>query len=139
MIAVAGRATHHGGGPTHGLYTEPYRGDDIKTEQKKPQTGLSGFFADVAEDLNLPTTLNVGGATPQYPGAIYDIPEATQTSDGKGVSHSRMLDRDERRGVYVLLGLIAGSWIVAGQFTGSSKSATKTKEVAEQVAENAKH
>lgn len=84
MIAVAGDATHHGGGPSHKVYVP----------SESPATG--------AQD-----------ATPA----------------------SRPLTRDEARGVWVLLGLLAGSWLAAGYFKprsaladahGAEESATDT-------------
>ena len=85
-----------------------------------------GFWQDVADDLQVPRSLKL---------SAHEIPkellegalERTETSGRKSdVDHSRTLDKDERRGVWALLGLLAGSWIVAGllkpksAFTGTA-------------------
>ena len=38
----------------------------------------------------------------------------TGTSSTREKQHSRMLDVDEQKGVWVLLGLLTGGWIVGG-------------------------
>ena len=43
------------------------------------------------------------------------VHEHTETSGRKSdVNYYRTLDKDERNGVWALLGILAGSWIVAG-------------------------
>ncbi|EMD38366.1 hypothetical protein CERSUDRAFT_113530 [Gelatoporia subvermispora B] len=79
MIAVAGAATHPGGGPSHKVY--------VPSESTAP--------------------------------------EAQESTQG-----SRPLDSEETRGVWMLLGLLTGSWLAAGYFKTPSAFETvhKTEE-----------
>ncbi|GBE81936.1 hypothetical protein BKA93DRAFT_829001 [Sparassis latifolia] len=122
VIAVAGAVTHPGGGPSHNLYTE-----DVIAEPA-PTNMSTGFWSDVAHDLNIPTSFNLSP-----PHAGYDVHETTSTSGAQERSHSRTLDKDEVRGIWLLLGLLAGSWLAGGWFQLPSAFVEKAEEVAEQA------
>ncbi|KAI0928464.1 hypothetical protein AcW1_005702 [Taiwanofungus camphoratus] len=132
MIAVAGSATHHGGGPTHHLVNP-----EVELASETPsQPGPSGFWRDLAEDLNLPTSLKLPNPVAQA-GELFDVAETTGTSAGQGRSYSRTLDKDEKQGLWALLGLLTGSWVAAGYFQVPSVFAEKAEEAAEQAEEKA--
>lgn len=79
------------------------------------------LFLDVADDLVLPKDLSalkpLKGRLPQ-PDDLIDVPSiATGTSR----FHTRTLDKDEVRGLWIILGLFAGSWLAGGLFKKESK------------------
>ncbi|OBZ75080.1 hypothetical protein A0H81_04265 [Grifola frondosa] len=80
ILAVAGAATHHGGGPSHNLY-----------------------------------------------------PSATESVAPVSVSFSRPLEKDERTGVWLLLGLLAGSWLAGGYFKAPSAFAEQAEVAVEKA------
>ena len=47
-------------------------------------------------------------------GLLDDLIEETTTSVGESEFHTRTLDKDEVRGVWIILGLFAGSWLAGG-------------------------
>ncbi|OSX65288.1 hypothetical protein POSPLADRAFT_1032096 [Postia placenta MAD-698-R-SB12] len=127
MVAVAGSVTHHGGGPTYNLSNT--EADDLFSSSAS-HTGPSGFWRDVAEDLNLPTSLNLPNAA-NGAKALFDIAEKTETSSVRETSHSRTLDSDEKKGVWVLLSLLGGSWLAAGFLQPTPAFAENAAETAE--------
>lgn len=133
MVAVAGSATHHGGGPTHSLSNSEV---ETLAGASAPEAGPSGFWRGLAEDLNLPTSLKLPNVAKQSE-ALFNVAEKTETSGGQEKTYSRTLDRDEVRGLWLLLGLLGGSWVAAGVFKAPSAFAENTEEAAEKVAEKA--
>jgi len=106
LLVVAGVDTHHGGGPSHNLHDEhhPSRDSSVHASTMAP----SGFWEDVAQDIGIPT--NIFAEHPKR--AVFDhIPDASGSVPTK---HSRALDKDEARGLWVLFGLLAGTWILGG-------------------------
>ncbi|KAI0665221.1 hypothetical protein C8Q70DRAFT_1049382 [Cubamyces menziesii] len=131
VMTVAGDITHPGGGPSHNLYSPS---DAVPASpENAPTSTLGQLAADMAEDLGLPTSLK--RAPPAD--AQYDVAQKTETSGGQGKSYSRTLDQDERVGVWVLLGLFAGSWLAAGYFAPISEWVHKAEEKAEEVEDKA--
>ncbi|CCM02413.1 uncharacterized protein FIBRA_04511 [Fibroporia radiculosa] len=130
MVAVAGSATHHGGGPTYSLSN--FESEDSTTTNAS-EAGPSGFWRDLAEDLNIPTSLKLPSAAQVQ--AKFDAAEKTESLSGQK-TYSRTLDGDEVRGLWALFGLFAGSWLAAGYFKTPSAFAEKVEEAAEK-AENA--
>ncbi|KAH9843030.1 uncharacterized protein C8Q71DRAFT_735623 [Rhodofomes roseus] len=128
MVAVAGSATHHGGGPTHSLSSDEAYVEEDTTPAKSENKSI---WRDIVDDLNLPTSFKPSKVADQ----AFDVAAKTETSGEK--SHSRTLDSDEVRGLWVLLGLLAGSWVAAGAFQPTSVYAQKTEEVVENTAETA--
>jgi len=103
VSTVASAATHHGGGPSHALHdvVEP-------VPTKKPAAPVNGgFWFDVVNDMCLPTSVE----TPTLEWQFSEKDSATKVTP-KG--YSRKLDPDETRGVWIFLGLLAGSWIASG-------------------------
>jgi len=104
VSTVASADTHHGGGPSHALHdvVEP----PVLT--KKPSAPANGgFWHDVANDSGLPTSVEVRPIQ-------WKFSETDAATKVTPKSYSRKLNSDEVRGVWVLLGLLAGSWIVSG-------------------------
>jgi hypothetical protein len=101
---IASAATHLGGGPSHALHDV----DEPLALAKNPSAPVNGgFYSDVANDLGLPTSVEV-------PTVQWQFSETDAATKVTPKSYSRKLDPDEVRGVWVLLGLLAGSWIVSG-------------------------
>ncbi|KAH8107115.1 hypothetical protein BXZ70DRAFT_1029386 [Cristinia sonorae] len=124
LIAVAGDATHISPSPSHNLYTAP---EPATTEAEKSSLEKS-FFEDIAEDLFIPTSF----PKPHTEGA--DLLTVTQTSGTQEKDYSRTLDKEEKTGLWILLGIFASSWVAAGVFSAPSKFAAKVEETAEKVA-----
>ncbi|KAH7921732.1 hypothetical protein BV22DRAFT_707009 [Leucogyrophana mollusca] len=111
---VSGSATHHGGGPTHSLEstheTEAHKHAEAPPADPAP---AGGFWRDLADDMGLPRTIKVGQA----------VLESDREATGVQKVQSRPLDKEETRGVWVLLGLLAGSWLVGGYVNGAPATA----------------
>ena len=84
-------------------------------------SNLRSLFLDIADDVPLPKDLSVFKINKFQQALLDDLIEETSTSTGKSRSHTRTLDKDEIRGVWVLLGLFAGSWLAGGLFKKESK------------------
>ena len=94
IIAVAGASTHIRGGPSHNLYSDPESiSSDISPEL--PLFKSEGFLYDVFTDSGLPTTVKV----PSVDFESQDVPRT---------------DSNATRGGWTLIGLLFGSWVVAG-------------------------
>lgn len=138
IVVVAGTSTHAAGGPTYNLaqadeFTSPPSSSSSSssssaTSASESASGgkkLTGLWADIAEDLGLPTTFRlprVGSVAADAEKALADsLPdESTVGRQGSGASYERRLDKEEKRGVWVLLGLLGGSWLAGGIFSRSS-------------------
>jgi len=70
-------------------------------------SGEHGFFRDLADDVGLPRTFRVSKA-------VSDVVRATKEQGPDMHAKSRPLNDVERKGVWVLLSLLAGSWIIGG-------------------------
>ena len=85
-------------------------------------SNLRTLFGDVADDLMIPKDLNAfkysKGRLP-----LHEDFEETSTSTETGMSkyHNRTLDRDQARGIWVIAGLFAGSWVAGGLLKKKSK------------------
>ncbi|KAI0306441.1 hypothetical protein B0F90DRAFT_1814340 [Multifurca ochricompacta] len=86
-------------------------------------SNLRSLFLDIADDVILPKDLNVFKANRHQQALLNDLIEETSTSIGKSEFHTRTLDKDEVRGVWILLGLFAGSWLAGGLLKKESKFA----------------
>jgi hypothetical protein len=122
LLIVAGADTHHGGGPSHNLHDEHHPHTDVHVDSSARTT--TGFWQDVAQDIGVPT--NILKDTQR---AVFDhIPDTSGTVSSR---HSRTLDKDETKGVWVLFGLLAGSWILGGvvnERTGIAHSESTEKK-----------
>lgn len=112
LHVVSGSATHPDGGPTYKL-EKPQ--DTVVIEevvviepegQAKPAIE-SGFFRDLANDLGLQPGFRVGEA-------VSNVVRAAKEQGPDVQAKSRPFNNEQTRGVWVLLGLLAGSWIVGG-------------------------
>ena len=90
-----------------------------------PKTSnLRTLFVDVADDLMLPKDLNAfkysKGRLPLHG----DFEEtSTTTETGMSKFHNRTLDNDQVKGIWVMAGLFAGSWVAGGLLKKNSKYA----------------
>lgn len=112
LHVVSGSATHPDGGPTYNL-EKPQDAVIIEEVvviepegQAKPAIE-SGLFRELANDLGLPRTFRVGEA-------VSNVVRAAKEQGPDVHAKSRPLNNEQTRGVWVLLGLLAGSWIVGG-------------------------
>lgn len=133
VLAVAGVETLIGGGPSHNLYPDtPAPSTSSQPAQKK------GMFIQIINDL-IPETASVSLPSKEVPKELLEgIAEITQPSGKSEHHYSRTLDKDEKNGVLALVGLLAGSWLLAGIFKPKSAFAEEhaEKSVPEKAAEN---
>ena len=99
----------------------------VDQERNTPHKG--GILAD---DMGLPRTFKLKKVADQ----AFDVAPTTETSGEK--SYSRTLDSDEVRGIWLLFGLLAGSWLAAGALQPSSAYAQKAEEVVDEAVEKVK-
>ncbi|KAI9507379.1 hypothetical protein F5148DRAFT_1205645 [Russula earlei] len=86
-------------------------------------SNLRGLFHDIADDLVLPKDLSV---LKGQPALLHDVIEGISRSPSAKKSKpfsSRTLDKDQVRGVWIILGLFAASWLAGGWFKKDSKYA----------------
>ncbi|KAI0006157.1 hypothetical protein BJV74DRAFT_802522 [Russula compacta] len=99
----------------HHHYAEPSSGPKV--------SNLRSLFLDVADDLMLPKDLS---ALKPHKGRVPhsdDLIEEALPSTGGTKFHTRMFDKEELGGVWILLGLFAGSWLAGGLLKKDSKYA----------------
>ncbi|OJA08167.1 hypothetical protein AZE42_03592 [Rhizopogon vesiculosus] len=109
LHVVSGTATHPDGGPIYNL-EKPHEVEDIEQSASEPHSepaGEHGFFRDLADDLVLPQTFRVSQVVSN---AVHAVKEPGTNMRVE----SRPLNDAETKGVWVLLGLLAGSWIIGG-------------------------
>lgn len=94
VLVVAGAATHLGGGPSHNLYFE-LESASSDTSREVSLFKREGFWHDVFTDSGLPTVVKV-------PSVDFESKDVPRT------------DSAATRGAWTLIGLLFGSWIVAG-------------------------
>jgi len=120
IVVTAGAATHHAGGPTHHLIEiEGISHGPLFTTPPAPEVkGQSSVLGDILEDLGLPTSISSTSselkkvAEEAAAAAAHYTTTSEYSSSEK--SYSRPLDREEKRGVWLLIGILAGSWFVGG-------------------------
>lgn len=114
---AAGAETYPAGGPTFNL--SPAGETDLgsvpslapSTPSGSAPRKYSGLVGDVLDDLGVPHDVLASSSIAK---------ERGPASTGRG--QSRPLDADEKRGVYVLLGLLLGSWGASSVLAPSRKS-----------------
>jgi hypothetical protein len=87
-------------------------------------SNLRTLFIDVADDLMLPKDLNAfryGKGRLPLDGDFEETSTSTET--GMSKFHNRTLDNDQVRGIWVIAGLFAGSWLAGGLLKKNSKYA----------------
>jgi hypothetical protein len=120
LIIIAGADTHHGGGPSHNLHDEHHHGVHLTDSHIVPAAtstvAPSGLFQDIIQDLGVSTNV---------PTVTSSFSRAKEKSTGQ----PRDLNKDEIRGLWLLLGLLSGSWILGGFVNGTP---TKREAAGEQ-------
>ncbi|KAH9079553.1 hypothetical protein EDB83DRAFT_2343296 [Lactarius deliciosus] len=91
-------------------------------------SNLRSLFLDVADDVVLPKDLDVLKVAKNRQGPLDDLIEETTTSVGDSKFHTRTLDKDEVRGVWIILGLFAGSWLAGGLLKKETKYTESSPE-----------
>lgn len=149
IVVVAGTSTHAAGGPTYSLssadeFTSPSPSSSSSSSSYNSASGgeggkkLTGLWADIVEDLGLPTTFTVprfGRVLGDAEKALADsLPDESTVGVGKKEGESaryeeRRLDPEEKRGVWVLLGLLGGSWVLGGVLSRPAAFAESAEEV----------
>ncbi|KIJ16925.1 hypothetical protein PAXINDRAFT_180143 [Paxillus involutus ATCC 200175] len=127
LHVIGGSAIHHGGGPTHNL-EEPQEGHTVPlatiNADEAPSTKV-GLWADVLDDLGLPRSFSVRQSLRE---AGTSVVEAVKDRGNGYRTSSRALNNDERMGLYVLLGLTVGSWVVGGAVNGAAPAPAVKEE-----------
>ncbi|KAF9246302.1 hypothetical protein BU15DRAFT_70405 [Melanogaster broomeanus] len=113
LHVVSGSATQHVGGPTHDLETsqESLTLPPTTINADEPPSSKVGLWTDVLDDLGLPRSFSVRRSLCE---AGTSVMGALKNRGNGHQTHSRPLNKDERMGLYVLLGMIAGSWVIGG-------------------------
>lgn len=118
VVVVAGEDTHPGGGPSHKVYVPSASTESTPSRPlappQEPATQLGRLVAGMADDLSLPV--------PSLP--TFNFATGERSSHG----HTRPMNEGEKRGLWVLLGVLVGSWTVAGVLSPTSEWAHKAEE-----------
>ena len=86
-------------------------------------SNIRGLFLDVADDLMLPKDLGVlKNGKDQLP-LRHELFEELSSSEETSKFHVRTLDKNQVRGIWVIVGLFAGSWLAGGLLKKNSKYA----------------
>ncbi|CAL1704550.1 unnamed protein product [Somion occarium] len=116
LIAVAGDPTHIAISPAYNLYIP----EEEVVERK--DTSKTTFLEDVAEDLYIPTLKRAGKEQLEKLQKA-DLSQVTGTSKGQVIEHSRPLDKEEMRGLYLFFAFAKAeeSEKAGGKATGAAK------------------
>jgi hypothetical protein len=82
-----------------------------------------GLFLDIADDLVLPTDLSALRPNKGRIPAPHDLLDEAAIPTARSRFHTRTLHKDEVRGLWVIFGLVAGSWLAGGLFKKEPKYA----------------
>lgn len=126
MVVVGGEATLPGGGVACDVYSPTTASSSNPAPvqaRPEPKTEFGKLLAGMADDLGFPPTLKLTRSEPTQ----YDIAARTETSSSQRKSYSRTLDGDEKTGLYVMLGIFAGSWFAASTLAPTSEWAHKAE------------
>ncbi|KZV86549.1 hypothetical protein EXIGLDRAFT_774513 [Exidia glandulosa HHB12029] len=104
VITAAGTATHLGGGPSSNAYEPP-----IEQAQPVIRTAgqVSGVWGGLADDIGLPSTDEIRNS----------LAKITDPASTPPLPKSKDLTEDDKKGLWMLVGLIAGGWIAGGIFS----------------------
>ena len=122
VIAVAGDTTLISASPSHNIYTGGL--PESSTPEAPKSAEDKSFLQDLADDLFIPTSW------PKIQTEGVDL----STSIPRPKTFSRTLDREEKQGLWYLLGIFVGSFALAGVLQAPSKFASKAEEAAEEAA-----
>ncbi|KAI0322247.1 hypothetical protein OF83DRAFT_1095273 [Amylostereum chailletii] len=118
VLVVGGESTHSTSSPASDILSattiDPTA---IVTPERSNASGLRGLLGDVADDVGLPRTFVLPSAptTVSTDLGIGEPGKAPVQDVAEEIApRARPLDSEEQRGVWVLLGLFAGSWLTAG-------------------------
>jgi hypothetical protein len=106
---------------------EPIR-EHVDLDHPSKVSNLRSFLLDIADDAALPKDLDVLKVTKNRQGLLDDLIEETTTSVGESKFHTRTLDKDDIRGVWIILGLFAGSWLAGGLLKKETKYAESSPD-----------
>jgi hypothetical protein len=116
LLVIGGTSTHLDDGPSHNLHDSqseisshlPLETSSLSLSSSQRETG--GFWRDVADDIGVPMNFGMQAVPKAVLEAIPKIGGPSQKT------YSRPLNTDESNGVWVLFGLLAGTWVVGGLF-----------------------
>ena len=105
MHVVGGSATHYDGGPTYNLEKLQEDSSSSPTVQARDPSLSNnlGLWADFWESLGLPRSFSLRRSISEVGNLAAD--------DGPSPQLRPMTD-DERKGLYILLGIVGASWLV---------------------------
>ncbi|RDX56730.1 hypothetical protein OH76DRAFT_1395849 [Lentinus brumalis] len=134
VVVVGGEETHPGGGPSHNLYSPSSSSESSPTSAPRPapKTAVGQLLVDMADDLGVPTSFKLAGDVNEH----YDVAAKTETSGAQEKTYSRKLDADEKKGLWVLFGVFASSWIAASAFASTSEWVQKADKKVEEKAQD---
>ncbi|KAG9318693.1 hypothetical protein JVU11DRAFT_788 [Chiua virens] len=107
LHVVGGSVTHYGGGPTHHL-ENPEDSPSTAVQADRPSNEEVRLRADFWQSLGLTRPFSVRRTLPEARNS------APQTGQDDFRASSRPLTDEERKGLYFLLGIIGGSWLIGG-------------------------
>ena len=121
VLVVAGAATHHAGGPSYGPSHHSEVDDDHGVHE--PAAPKTGFWGDVIADLGLSPSFAASASLIKARDTVSSVAKSVwePTQAKQQPSLSRPLNADEARGVWILLGILGGSWLAGGLFDTSKK------------------
>ena len=105
LHVVSGSVTHYDGGPMYNLEKHQEDSSPSMTVQVDgpPVSSEAGFWADLWDSTGLPRSFSARRALSEARSLAAQ--HESQTS-------SRPLTDEERRGLYILLGILGGAWLV---------------------------
>lgn len=109
VLVVSGSSSAQDGDPSSG--TDKH-GDSLSTRSRFSTPGGS-ILQDVADDIGVPTSWDREQSADGHPKLDSSV-ERTGSSSTKEQDYSRKLNEEEVRGVWVLVALLAGGWLVGG-------------------------
>jgi len=107
---VAGAETHPAGGPSHNLHDEhAQQGTIMDSHIVPPSTGTS-FWGSLVGSLGAESTIQNAAAGAQS--AVLDV--LPQAGGIQQRTEKRNLTPEERKGVWMLVGIVLGGWTLGG-------------------------
>lgn len=112
LILTAGSSTHHGGGPSLNAYD--FTAESTESSSSRSD-GSGGIVSDVLDDLGLAGLQLSPKRDAKLEAEMKELLtyEATVPENRE---YSRKLDDGEKKGLYVLLGIFGGGWLLGGVF-----------------------
>ncbi|PIL24034.1 hypothetical protein GSI_13785 [Ganoderma sinense ZZ0214-1] len=127
LVVVGGEAILSSGAPSYDVYSPTTASSSAPAPSQarpEPKTEFGKLLAGMADDLGIPPKLTLTRPEQQY-----DVAAKTETPGDQRNRYSRTLDGDEKTGLYVLLGIFAGSWFAASALAPTSEWAHKPEKV----------